>query len=123
MSRLKELREYLNLSQTELSTRIRLNQSYYSQIERGQAKLNDRIIKLICDEFNVCEDWLRGAETDMFRLTQPEEKESKESVGFAIFKTLSLEKQEFALSVLRNLREMQEREENEKNSAAPPSDA
>ena len=120
MSRLKELREYLNLSQAELSTRIRLNQSYYSQIERGQAKLNDRIIKLICDEFNVCEDWLRGDETDMFRSSQQKE---KESVGFAIFKTLSPEKQEFALSVLRNLREMQDREENEKNSAAPTSDA
>ena len=120
MSRLKELRKYLNLSQAELSSRIRLNQSYYSQVERGQAKLNDRIIKLVCDEFNVCEDWLRGSETDMFQAPQPE---GKESVGFAIFKTLSPEKQEFALSVLRNLREMQDREENEKKSAAPSPDA
>lgn len=105
MERLKILRQYFNLTQTEFANRIKLNQSYYSQIEGGKKKLNDRIAKIICDEFSVNESWLRDGVGDMLANDRPE------SVGATIFNALTPEKQDFALSVLKNLLALQEAEE------------
>lgn len=108
MTRLKELRTSLALSQTEFSARIKLNQSYYSQIERGAARLNDRVAKLICDEFGVDDAWLRGGDGEP---PAPKDAERTEkSVAQELFDALSPEKQAFALRLLRELRDLQDAE-------------
>lgn len=65
-NRLKEIRESLNLTQKEFSDKIGFAQATYSQIENGVRNINERIIKLICQEFNVNEDWLRTGIGEMF---------------------------------------------------------
>ena len=111
MTRLKELRTSLALSQTEFSARIKLNQSYYSQIERGAARLNDRVAKLICDEFGVDDAWLRGGDGEPFAPPASKDAErTDKSVAQTLFDALSPEKQAFALRLLRELRDLQDAE-------------
>ena len=64
--RLKELRKTLKLNQSLFGKRIGMSQPGYAQIEKGDRNLNDRLIKLICIEFNVNEEWLRTGAGDMF---------------------------------------------------------
>lgn len=70
IERLKELRKTLKLNQTLFGKRIGMSQPGYAQIEKGGRSLNDRLIKLICIEFNVNEDWLRTGNGDMFVKTE-----------------------------------------------------
>lgn len=58
-TRIKELRNFLNLTQFEFSAKIGLKRSSLSDIERGNAPITDRTIIAICSQFNVNEDWLK----------------------------------------------------------------
>ena len=64
--RIKELRQALGLSQPAFAQRISISNGYIAAIELGNRRLNDRIIKLVCSEFNVSERWLRTGEGEMF---------------------------------------------------------
>ena len=64
--RIKELRQELGLSQPIFAQRISISNGYIAAIELGNRRVNDRIIKLVCSEFNVNEDWLRTGEGDPF---------------------------------------------------------
>jgi transcriptional regulator with XRE-family HTH domain len=65
--RLKELRDTLDLSLEAFGERISMTKGAISNIEKGTRAFNDRTIKLICQEFNVSELWLRTGEGEMFR--------------------------------------------------------
>ncbi|MDE6182293.1 MAG: XRE family transcriptional regulator [Eubacteriales bacterium] len=68
IKRLKELRtEFLKLSQEELARKIGLTKSAISDIERGKNSLKDNNLKLICQTFNVNEEWLRNGVGDIFK--------------------------------------------------------
>lgn len=72
--RIKELRQELGLSQPIFAQRISISNGYIAAIELGNRRVNDRIIKLVCSEFNVNEDWLRTGEGEMFeQLTRNQE--------------------------------------------------
>ena len=58
-TRLKELRNYLGLSQKDFGSKIFLSQDHISSLESGRRSITDRSIKDICNEFNVNEEWLR----------------------------------------------------------------
>ena len=62
-----ELREHLNISQEDMGNRIGVTKSTISLIERGQRNASDRVIRDICREFNVDENWLRTGEGEMFK--------------------------------------------------------
>lgn len=64
--RLKELRNFLNLSQRDFSERINISQSTLAMLENDQRTLRDIHISQICNEFNVNEEWLRNGTGDMF---------------------------------------------------------
>lgn len=64
--RLKKIREYHDLSQQEFASKIALSRGYLANIEIGKQELNDRLIKLICQEFHVNEEWLRTGNGEMF---------------------------------------------------------
>lgn len=70
LQRLKKLRKTLKLNQTLFGKRIGMSQPGYAQIEKGSRSLNDRLIKLICIEFNVNEEWFRTGTGDMFAKTE-----------------------------------------------------
>ncbi len=63
--RIKKVRVRFNLNQTDFGSRISVAQTYLSQIEKGDREATDKIIRLICLQFSVSEDWLRTGEGDM----------------------------------------------------------
>jgi transcriptional regulator with XRE-family HTH domain len=63
--RIKELRKSIGISQPVFAKKISISKGYIANLELGQ-KINDRIVKLICQEFNVNEDWLRTGNGTMF---------------------------------------------------------
>jgi len=65
-NRFKLIREELKLTQKEFSQKIKIGQSTMAQLESGVREINDRHIKLICDEFNVNENWIRTGIGNMF---------------------------------------------------------
>jgi transcriptional regulator with XRE-family HTH domain len=71
--RVKELRIFFKMSQTEFASRLGIGQAGLSAIEKGIRTLTERNIQLICSEFNVRENWLRYGEGDMFYNIPPED--------------------------------------------------
>lgn len=66
-ARIKELRNTLELTQTEFANKIGLSRNAVASYEGEIRTPNDAIIKLICKEFNVDYYWLtEGADVDMF---------------------------------------------------------
>jgi transcriptional regulator with XRE-family HTH domain len=70
--RIKELRTKLGISQVEFSERIFVSKSFYGDIEIGKKKVNDRIIFIICKQFNVNEEWIRTGKGEIFIDTPPD---------------------------------------------------
>jgi transcriptional regulator with XRE-family HTH domain len=65
--RIKELREKLGFNKTEFGKKILIKQSSLSNIESGKFNPSEQTIALICDRFNVNEEWLRTGEGEMFK--------------------------------------------------------
>lgn len=70
---MKELRKHLNLTQKEFGERIGLKPNSISDIENGKNSLTDIVLKSICKEFNVNEEWLRTGKGEMFVDVLPED--------------------------------------------------
>lgn len=67
-SRLKELRKnILNLTLKDFGEKISLSPGALGDIESGRRVLQDRHSKLICQTFNVNEDWLRNGAEPIFK--------------------------------------------------------
>lgn len=64
--RIKQLRKELGLTLEKFGERIGLRKSSLSQIENGVNGVTEQLIKSICREFNVREEWLRTGEGEMF---------------------------------------------------------
>lgn len=59
-ARLKKIREMNKLSQEEFGKRINIeSRGHISSLENGTKNITDRIVKDVCREFNINEDWLR----------------------------------------------------------------
>lgn len=66
-SRIRAIRDALNLPQTTFASKIGIRQSSLSALENGKTeKIDERTVKVICQEFNVSETWLRDGIGDMF---------------------------------------------------------
>lgn len=64
--RVKEARKKLGLTLDKFGERIGVGKSAISNIERGNRGLTEQMIKSICREFNVNENWLRTGTGEMF---------------------------------------------------------
>jgi DNA-binding helix-turn-helix protein len=64
--RIRQVRKSLKLNQAKFGEQITLAQTYLSQIERGDREVTEKILKLVCLQFNVSEHWLRTGEGQMF---------------------------------------------------------
>jgi len=71
-NRLKQVRNYFNLSIREFAKEIYFSHSVYGQVEYGSREPNDRIIQLICSKFNVNKDWLLNGTGEMFSSPPPD---------------------------------------------------
>lgn len=81
--RLNLLRKELRLSQEEFGKRLGVGKSAISYLESGRSSLTDQMIKLICKEFNVSEDWIRTGNGEMRNTL--EEDETARFVGELLF--------------------------------------
>ena len=67
--RIRLIRKETGYTQADFGEKIGLKQSSMGQIESGTRNTTDRIVLLICSEFNVCEEWLRNGTGPMFKET------------------------------------------------------
>lgn len=65
--RIREIRQALGLSQAKFAKGISISSGYVAGLELGNRKVNDRMIKLICTQYNVNEACLRDGTGEMFR--------------------------------------------------------
>lgn len=71
--RIREIRKYNNLTQTEFGERIGVKGNTITGYENGTRIPSDAIILSICREFNVNEDWLRTGQGEKYlRLSRKE---------------------------------------------------
>ena len=64
--RIGELIETLGIKKVRFAERLKIDQSYVTQLTTGKRKPSDRTISDICREFNVREEWLRNGCGEMF---------------------------------------------------------
>lgn len=65
-NRIKELRKHLGMSGEVFGEKLGLTKQTISRLENGVNGITEQTVKLICQEFNVNEKWLRTGEGDMF---------------------------------------------------------
>lgn len=71
--RIKKLRKELGLTQEKFGERIGIKKNSLSQIENGINNVTEQILKSICREFHVNEDWLRHDTGEMFASSSTQE--------------------------------------------------
>jgi transcriptional regulator with XRE-family HTH domain len=70
--RIKQIRTVLNVSQRDFSRQIFISQSSYGEIETGVRKVNERVLQLICSQYNINKDWLKNGNGEMFNNKKPD---------------------------------------------------
>ena len=69
--RLKELRkDRLCLTLDQFGSKVGVGKSAISDIERGRNNLSEQMVKSICREFSVNEEWLRTGEGEPFKVAR-----------------------------------------------------
>lgn len=63
--RIRCLREELGLSRAAFGQRIGVSGDVINNLERGRVEIKEPMIKLICSEFSINEDWLRAGIGEM----------------------------------------------------------
>ncbi|MCI7108069.1 MAG: helix-turn-helix domain-containing protein [Agathobacter sp.] len=64
--RVKWLRKYLGLTLEKFGENLGVTKTAISNIEKGIRNLTDQMLKSICREYGVREEWLRSGEGDPF---------------------------------------------------------
>ena len=70
--RIKQVRKFLSITQTEFSEQIFISKSSLGEMETGVRKINDCTIHLISTQFNVDKNWLITGEGEMFTNEKPD---------------------------------------------------
>ena len=71
--RIKELRKSLGLTLEKFGEQLGVTKQTVSRIENGVNNLTEQMIKSICREFNVNEEWLSDGEGEMFQIPDDED--------------------------------------------------
>jgi transcriptional regulator with XRE-family HTH domain len=114
--RLKTLRNTLNLSQRNFSSGIYISQSFYARLEQGVMRVNERIIELMCNKYNVNKDWILTGNGTMFSNIPPD---ARLELLNGIFNKLNDIFQDYLITQAKELLKVQEREEMERGMSAP----
>lgn len=105
--RVKEVRQTLNMPQAKFAKALSMSNGYVAQVELGNTKVNDRIIKLMHFVLNVNEEWLRTGEGDMFE----EKPNTQLALAISSFKELKPIYQDYVLKQIDQLLEIQKQED------------
>ena len=63
--RIRKLREDMGLTRAAFGQRLGVSGDVINNLERGRVEIKDPIIKLICAEYGIREEWLRTGEEPM----------------------------------------------------------
>lgn len=97
-SRIKELRNSLDLTQQKFADRLGIQRGIIGKYEVDVSAPSDAVISLICREFNVREAWLRDGEGEMFEV-----KPRAEELGELVRKLLSDRPESFRSRLITSL--------------------
>lgn len=64
--RVKEIRKTLGLTLEKFGEKVGVTKQTVSRIENGVNNLTEQMIKSICREYNINEEWLRNGTGEMF---------------------------------------------------------
>lgn len=64
--RIKKIRKELDLTQQKFADRLGVQRNTIAMYEMGRSLPSDAIMRSICREFNVNEEWLRTGQGEMF---------------------------------------------------------
>lgn len=64
--RIKEIRSSLSFTLEKFGEKLGVGKTAISKIENGDRSLTDQMLKSVCREYNVNENWLRTGEGEMF---------------------------------------------------------
>jgi transcriptional regulator with XRE-family HTH domain len=106
--RLKTIRAFLKLSQRDFCRGIYLEQSAYARMEQGKTKVNDRIIELVCANYNVSKAYLKDGCGGMFADDSPPDVKLKQLNQ--IFNVLNPLFQDYLITQAQELFKVQEKE-------------
>ena len=70
--RLAKIRDSVGLNQKDFAKNIYVSQTYYSNVENGNKKINDRIIALICSQYGVNKEYLLNGKGEIFSENLPD---------------------------------------------------
>lgn len=68
--RIRMLREDKEMTRAAFGQRLGVSGDVINNLERGRVEIKDHIVKLICAEYGVNEEWLRDGKEPMY--TEPE---------------------------------------------------
>ena len=97
-SRIKELRNSLDLTQQKFADRLGIQRGAIANYELERNVPIDAVISLICREFNVREAWLRDGDGDMLEV-----KPRAEELGELVRKLLSDRPESFRSRLITSL--------------------
>jgi transcriptional regulator with XRE-family HTH domain len=97
--RIRQIRQTLNMTQTDFSRAICVSSGYTAEIENGHRTANDRIIRLISLTFGVNEEWLKTGAGELFHNAPLEKRERI----VRLFNELNPQFQDYALTVIDRL--------------------
>lgn len=64
-SRIKELRQHLDLSQEDFGARLGVTKTAISRLESGNRNITEQMLRAICREFGVAYQWLTEGKKPM----------------------------------------------------------
>ena len=103
--RIRQVRQALNMSQTDFSRAICVSNGYTAEIENGHRTANDRILRLIRLTFGVNEKWLKTGKGEIFQSAPVEKRERI----ISLFNELNPQFQDYALTVIDHLLQLQKK--------------
>ncbi|GLC88652.1 helix-turn-helix domain-containing protein [Lysinibacillus piscis] len=98
--RVRMIRNHLNMTQTDFGEKVAITQNHLSGVEVGRREVSERLLKLICNEFNVNEEWLRTGEGEMFLKLSDEHEIGK------LLATITKRDDEMLQNAMKNLTEL-----------------
>lgn len=104
--RIKQVRQYLKLSQAKFAKNLCLSGGYFAGIELENRRANNRIVRLISITYGVSEEWLKTGTGEMFANLS----DAQVAQAMKAFRILRPEYQDYTLKLAENLVYMQNTE-------------